>query len=87
MGRHCVVDKIVSYLGPDFPLFHDKYPSSEKEDEKYIFNESWKIIRRDKDRYDAALGPAPGTTVACSKPYSRMLSACACMLSIFLSGH
>ena len=22
MGRHCVVDKIVSYLGPDFPLFH-----------------------------------------------------------------
>ena len=37
-GRHCVVDKIVSYLGPDFPLFHDKYPSSEKEDEKYIFN-------------------------------------------------
>ena len=23
MGRHCVVNKIVSYLGPDFPLFHD----------------------------------------------------------------
>ena len=22
MVRHCVVDKIVSYLGPDFPLFH-----------------------------------------------------------------
>ena len=22
MGRHCVVDKIVSYLGPDFPLFY-----------------------------------------------------------------
>ena len=22
MGRHCVVDKIVSYLGPEFPLFH-----------------------------------------------------------------
>ena len=23
MGRHCVVDKIVSYMGPDFPLFHE----------------------------------------------------------------
>ena len=22
MGRHCLVDKIVSYLGLDFPLFH-----------------------------------------------------------------
>ena len=22
MGHHCLVDKIVSYLGPDFPLFH-----------------------------------------------------------------
>ena len=22
MGRHCVVDRIVSFLGPDFPLFH-----------------------------------------------------------------
>ena len=22
MGRPCVVDKIASYLGPDFPLFH-----------------------------------------------------------------
>ena len=21
MGRHCVVDKIVSYLGPEFPIF------------------------------------------------------------------
>ena len=49
MGRRCVVDKIVSYLEPDFPLFHDKYPSSEKEDEKYIFNKLWKIIRRGKD--------------------------------------
>ena len=24
MGRHCVVDKMLSYLGPDFPLFHDR---------------------------------------------------------------
>ena len=23
MGSHWVVDKIVSHLGPDFPLFHD----------------------------------------------------------------
>ena len=26
MGRHCVVDKIVTFWGAEFPFFSDKHP-------------------------------------------------------------
>ena len=54
MGHHCMVDKIVSYLGPDFPLFHASYTR------RISADTSLAVIIRNQSR---AHGAIPDTTL------------------------